>query len=558
MNRTYILEGRLLHHGGVRRAFGGQQHSREERVHALVRRGGDSSLAEIYTQSSTETYAEGDSEEVTNQFDNAVLDGAEYLSRNDWSVLDEESGVPDVLASGALTAADGSMSGQSDVTDSDGTVGTLEMSDELAEAYALSGYEASGNPLDPDTDYTAVRTYGEDNGLELVDMMDLDYDSEAWELLLNEMKFSEIYELYGHAGYGTIAISSINKPKTMEYDGPTGINSYVGDYSGYGFPNEISMAATWNKELLEIEGILIGHDALYMSSGSNVISGWYAPAVNIHRTAFSGRNYEYYSEDPVLSGILVSNVIQGVQSKGVYVYLKHYALNDQETNRSVYGNVSTYSTEQAIREIYLKPFEYGVKDGGAKGIMTSMNRVGYTYAAGNYSLNTAVLRNEWGFEGCVITDYTGGPTAAYADQILASGGDLIMCSGWSSTTGVLSDYQAEWVRAELRRAAHNVLYVQANSLSMNGFVHGAVYSEGFAVYKIILIAVWVAAVAGMGVGGFFIYRKLAWTQEQWYARKRISAKGWIIIGCCAAVVVAALLIVFFAWLWPILSTAFVL
>lgn len=260
----------------------------------------------------------------------------------------------------------------------------------------------------------------------------------------------------------------------------------------------------------------------------------------------------------MLSGLLVSEVIQGVQSKGVYVYLKHYALNGQETNRAAVGNVSTFATEQTIRELYLKPFELGVREGGAKGIMTSMNRIGYRYASGSYALNTAVLRNEWGFNGIVITDYWGSPAVDRSDQILASGGDLIMCSGWNNQTGVLSDFNAEWARALLRQAAHNVLYVQANSLAMNGFVHGAVYNPGFPVYKIILIAVWVVVVAAIVVWGFFVYRTLTWSQERWYARKRISKRGWIIIGAVVAVILIALIVTFCVWLLPLLQKAFVM
>lgn len=462
-----------------------------------------------------------------------------------------------VLCSGAFTTATGQLAGVSNTMGRSGTVGTMEATAEIRSGLQSGGYEASGNPK-PQDSYTANRTYGETNDLELVDLRGVEYDGEEWQLLLNQMKFSEIYELYGHAGYGTIAISSINKPKTLEYDGPTGISSFVNNTTGYSFPNEISMAATWNVDLLYEEGRMIGNDMIKMSGGVDKVSGWYAPAVNIHRTAFSGRNFEYYSEDPVLSGKLVAQVISGVQSKGVYVYMKHYALNDQETNRSSNGGVATFSTEQAIREVYLKPFEMGVTEGGAKGLMTSNNRIGTRYAKGHYALNTAILRGEWGFNGIVITDYTGNISASLADQVLASGGDLIMCSGWNTNTGVLSDFNAEWARALLRQAAHNTLYVQANSLAMNGFVHGAIYDPGFAVYKILLICLWIAVVAFIAVWGFFVYRTLTWSQEKWYARKRISKKGWVIIAVVAGVAIIALLLVFCLWLLPLLQKAFLM
>ncbi len=560
INKTYILEQGDYYitaannaHAAVNNILAAKGVASNKLVGA-----GDKDLVFKHEQRETEVCADGANKAVTNLFDDVALENSTYLSRNDWSVLESANAAVDgVLGAGGLTSADGNVAGKSNVMGASGVIGTKTGSSKLKAALELSGYDASGNPKAKDS-YTANRTYNVKSGLELVDLRGLDYEAQEWDVLLNQMKFSEIYELFGHAGYGTIAITdSINKPKTLEYDGPTGINSFVNGARGYSFANEISLAATWNVELLEREGILIGNDAIVMSSGPDRVSGWYAPAVNIHRTAFSGRNYEYYSEDPVLSGKLVAKVIKGVQSKGMYVYLKHYALNDQETNRSTYGNVATFATEQTMRELYLKPFEYGVVEGGAKGIMTSMNRVGTTYACGSYALNTAILRDEWGFNGIVITDYTGNPGPAYSDQILASGGDLIMCSGWNANTGVLSDFNAEWARAELRRAARNVLYIQANSLAMNGFVHGAIYDPGFPVYKIILIAAWILVAAGIAVGGFFVYRTLFWSQDKWYARKRISKTGWIIIGAVAAAAVIALIVVVCVWLVPALSKALV-
>lgn len=557
VNKTYILEEGDYYITAANNAHEAVNNILAEKGYTPSAGQAVEGMTYKYEQTETVQYNEGVNTEITNLFDDALLEDAEYLSRDNWSVLERtNSAVDGVLGAGGLTTATGKQAGVSNVSGASGTVGTKAASSELQAQYAKSGYDAAGNPK-PQNSYTANRTYNQDSGLELVDMRGVEYDSKEWELLLNQLKFSEMYELFGHAGYGTIKIDTINKPKTLEYDGPTGINSYVNGASGFSFPNEISMAATWNVELLKTEGQLIGNDMIIMSGGADRVSGWYAPAVNIHRTAFSGRNYEYYSEDPVLSGKLVANVIQGVQSKGVYVYLKHYALNDQETNRATIGNVSTFATEQTMRELYLKPFELGVTEGGAKGIMTSMNRVGYRYASGHYALNTAILRNEWGFKGVVITDYTGNPNGAYSDQILASGGDLVMCSGWNPQTGVLTDYNAEWARTLLRQAAHNVLYVQANSLAMNGFVHGAVYDPGFAVYKIILIAVWIIVAAAIGVWGFFVYRTIPWSEERWYARKRISKRGWIIIGCVVGAIVIALVITFCVWLLPMLLKAFV-
>ncbi len=553
VNKTYILEAGDYYVTAAKDAHDAVNNILKAKGYAVD---GNAALTYRYTQSETVKCDKGVNAEITNLFEDLRFDGATYLSRSNWSVMDGSSvGAPHILGSGSLTTATGETTG-SNTMGKDGYIGTIRTTAKIKEGLAKSGYEASGNPKDKNS-YTANRTYGNDADLELVDVRGLPYDDEKWETFLNQMKFSEIYELFGHAGYGTIEVKSINKPKTTELDGPTGINSFINGTSGYSFPNEISMAATFNKEFVEEEGRLIGNDAILMSSGADRMSGWYAPAVNIHRTPFSGRNYEYYSEDAVLSGKMVACVIKGVQSKGMYVYMKHFALNDQETNRSGKNRLATFSTEQAAREIYLKPFEYGVVEGGAKGIMTSVNRIGTTIVAGSYALNTLLLRQEWGFNGAVITDYMGGPTAEFCDQVLASGGDLIMCSGWNAQKGVLSDFNAEWARALLRTAAHNTLYVQANSLAMNGFVHGTVYSAGFAVYKILLIVLWIVLVGGMAAVGFWVYRTIPWSAEQWESRKRISKKGWIIIGSVAGAVVVALVIVFCVWALPALSKALV-
>ena len=558
IEKTYILEAGDYYITAAKNAHEAVNNILAAKGYTPDAGNGDADLAARYQMTETLRCDKGANAEITNLFDDAALDDDVYLTRSNWEVLDGgNAALSDVLCAGAFTTATGQKEGVSNTMGSGGVVGTMEATTGIRDGLKAGGYEASGNPNSKDS-YTANRTYGEDNGLELVDLRGIPYDSEEWRLLLNQMKFSEIYELYGHAGYGTIRIDSINKPKTLEYDGPTGINSFVNNTTGYSFPNEISMAATWDTDHLYEEGRMIGNDMIKMSEGKDKVSGWYAPAVNIHRSPFSGRNFEYYSEDPLLSGKLVAQVIRGVQSKGVYVYLKHYALNDQETNRSSNGGVATFSTEQAIREIYLKPFELGVTEGGAKGLMTSNNRIGTRYAKGHYALNTSILRGEWGFRGVVITDYTGNISASLADQILASGGDLIMCSGWNTNTGVLSDYNAEWARALLRQAAHNTLYVQANSLAMNGFVHGAVYDPGFPIYKILLIALWVIVVAACGVWGFFVYRTLAWSQDEWYARKRIGKKGWIIIGCVVGAIVVALVVTFCVWLLPLLQKAFLM
>ncbi len=183
------------------------------------------------------------------------------------------------------------------------------------------------------------------------------------------------------------------------------------------------------------------------------ISGWYGPACDIHRSPFSGRNFEYYSEDPYISGIMVSYTVMGAQEKGLYAFVKHFALADTEPERS---GKYTWCTEQAFREIYLKPFEYCVKPGDTKAIMTAYNRVGSVRASGSYAMNTEVLRNEWGFEGMVISDYYCGNNAVDEDEFIRSGNDLKLFPG-GKASDLDDDTGATAVKA-LQRSSKNILY----------------------------------------------------------------------------------------------------
>ena len=233
---------------------------------------------------------------------------------------------------------------------------------------------------------------------------------------MDQMSITEMHDLFKRAGYTTSAIESIGKARTYDFDGPAGIVNYVSGWSSFGYPSETILASTWNVELAEEMGRLVGEDGLLAD-----IQGWYAPSMNLHRTALSGRNFEYYSEDAVISGLMGAAEARGVQSKGMFAYIKHFAVNDQETNRST---TCTWLTEQALRELYLKPFEITVKQGGAAGVMGSMNRIGYRMTVGSYPLMTQVLREEWGFQGGVITDFVT-YNSEDADQILAAGTNLI-------------------------------------------------------------------------------------------------------------------------------------
>ena len=409
---------------------------------------------------------------VTNRFDNDAAADAVYLSRSNWSAMDNNG----------LRYSTADVAGISKNTDAVGTAGTIVLSDELRAIYANGGAdsvdlnELSKQSFPSKEDYV----YGAEPTLKLVDMKGATYDDPRWDELLNQTKLSEQHILFNNSGYGTKAIEAIEKPKTYEYDGPAGVSNFITGKGGFGYANTIMLAATWNQALAEEYGKFIAEDCLITKT-----SGWYAPATNMHRSPFSGRNYEYFSEDPFQSGIVTANIIKNVQKKGVYVYMKHFALNDQETNRTANGQVSVWAQEQAIREIYLKPFQMGVEDGGALGIMLAMNRIGSTWTGAHYPLMTEVCRNEWGFKGLFITDYVAEMETSMIDKLLAGGGNLVL----STSTLPLSDAKANWCRAYLRENTHRALYIMANSLAMNGLGGDVKFEVGTPIYK---IGLWIA------------------------------------------------------------------
>ncbi len=295
-------------------------------------------------------------------------------------------------------------------------------------------------------------TTGADNGLTLSDMAGVPYDDEKWDKLLDELSVDEMAKLMGYGGFSTVEIASIGKVATIDIDGPAGLNALTSDISGVQFPSEAVIGSTYNVDLVDEMGQTYAQEA-----NAHGVVGLYAPGLNIHRTPFSGRNFEYYSEDPVLNGKLGAAMTRGCNSMGVYCYPKHFALNDQETNRS---GVCVWSNEQAMREIYLKAFEIVVKEGNNHGLMSSYNRIGTVWSGGCEALLTDVLRGEWGFEGAVATDYANAKLLN-ADQALMAGGDLML----STTGATLSERVTGSVEGQqkLRQAAKDVLYMVVNS-----------------------------------------------------------------------------------------------
>lgn len=326
----------------------------------------------------------------------------------------------------------------------------FEMSDKARETfYNNSNYD----PKKYDNDSDKMPTTGAKNGLKLYQMYGKDYDDADWDKLLDQLTFDDMDNLIANGGYGTPAVKSVGKIQLTDADGPASLNNNFTGVGSIGFPASTAFACTWNRDLAKQFGEMIGQMAHDMH-----VAGWYAPAMNIHRNAFSGRTFEYFSEDALLSGVMASNQIAGARSKGVYSFMKHFAMNDQETKRT--EMLCTWSNEQAMREIYLKPFEMSVKEGGAQAVMSSFNYIGNTYAGGNAALLQTVLRDEWGFRGFVLTDYFGGYGYQNADQEVRAGNDSMLAT--TKITNHITDKSATSVKA-MRQAAHNILYAAANS-----------------------------------------------------------------------------------------------
>lgn len=332
---------------------------------------------------------------------------------------------------------------------------STEMSDEAkAGFYNVSNYDAKAGEKDEDPD-AEYPTTGKNAGINLVDMRGVDYDDEKWDTFMDQLTIKEMNSMTSLGGYQTAAIKSVGKYRTNDCDGPASINNNFTGQGSVGFPAAVVIAATWNNELANKFGDSIGTMADQMDT-----AGWYGPAMNIHRTAFAGRNFEYYSEDGVLSGDIATSAIQGAQAHGVYAYMKHFALNDQETNRT--SMLCTWANEQAIREVYLKPFEKSVKDGGSLAVMSSFNYIGNCWAGGCSELLEDVLRGEWGFKGFVETDYFGVYGYMNADQAIRNGTDLMLVN-YATEANDMKYTETAGAQQKLRQSAKRILYVVANS-----------------------------------------------------------------------------------------------
>lgn len=320
-----------------------------------------------------------------------------------------------------------------------------------------------------------------------------DYDDASWDTLVKQMSVAEMRRLIKDGGYTTAAVSSVNKAKSVDLDGPCGLNYFPAPnkYPGIAYPSPIMLASTWNVKLAEDFGASIAKEGMMQGA-----SGWYAPGANIHRTPFSGRNFEYYSEDPVLSGFMSMYTCSAATKGGMVVYLKHFALNDTEINRN--RNVLHWCTEQALREIYLKPFEYPVKAEAkfgltpTTGMMSAFNYIGDRWCGASYELLTTVLRNEWGFKGTVVTDYFGGYGYMSADCAIRAGNDLML----STIVAELSTSSND-DKFYMQQACKNILYSYSRSgLADAGFESGGM--ETWEIVGIVINVVWWAATVALG------------------------------------------------------------
>ena len=331
---------------------------------------------------------------------------------------------------------------------------------ELGEPY-VSEYHLNSN-FDKTTylnDEDVMPTTGADNGLTLADMRDADYDDPRWEKLLDQLTVDEMANMIAMAGYQTAAMDSVGKVATLDFDGPAAINNNFTGVGSIGFPIEVVVASTWNKELAQAWGECMGKISQEMGA-----EGWYAPGMNTHRTAFGARNYEYFSEDGVLAGNMGAKAVEGARKYGVYSYIKHFAL--YEGNAKM---VSVWSNEQAIREIYLKPFEISVKQGGANAVMVSWSFLGDKWTGENSNLMNTVLRDEWGFRGMALTDFfrNNGHGFMNADAALANGVDA-MLSTFNGEENNVANPEHPTAVLQMRNACKNVMYTVVSSWAYDG------------------------------------------------------------------------------------------
>jgi len=410
---------------------------------------------------------ESDQVAATNQFDFAKGENFTYLSRKDGFANYAEA-----------TAAPTS----------------FEMGDELKATYFN---EINYDPTAYNNDSDEMPVTGAKNGVKLEDLRGVDYDDAKWDELLDELTVDDMNSLISLGGYETSAVESIGKIMTYDCDGPASINNNFTGQGSIGFPAAVMIACTWNKDLAHAFGDSIGQMANEMD-----VSGWYAPATNTHRSAFAGRNFEYYSEDGVLAGWMCANAVAGARDHGVYSYVKHFATNDQETNRT--GFLCTWLNEQSLREIYLKSFEIAFKNANPAATMVAFNNIGTVPAEACPELLNTVLRDEWGFRGLAETDYFGGYGYQDSDRMIRNGCDLMLATYPTPQSTVTDQTSATSVIA-MRQASKNILYTTVNSRAYDASVKAGAPTWVKIVY--LVAALLIALILFLACRAFMKYRK---------------------------------------------------
>ena len=415
---------------------------------------GDASLAVQYQQASLDatTYAKtADGTEITNQLDHADLNKFDddtsndvvYVSRSNWKNTMPEAAITATAYQAAVQIA---------------------ANDAIVAGLAIQDQPESTGEM-PTMGKEGTLTLSQFVGVPMDGSITVNGQEYTWDDLLDQLTFSDMTKLVGLAYHSTASASNVGKPATKDENGPLGLTATLtGGGSSTGYTSADILAATFDREIAEAVGRSLGNDCL-MATGK-AYSGLYGPGVNIHRTPYGGRNFEYYSEDPFISGQICAAQVSGIQSKGVYVYMKHFALNDQDTGRD---GLCVWTNEQAAREIYLQAFEYPIEQANALCVMTSFNRLGTTWAGGDYNLLTNILRNEFGMKGIILTDFSNSNNYMDVVQGVVAGGNAWDANDANKWPAKLKEYKDNaTVCNAMRDASKHILYTVANSNAMNG------------------------------------------------------------------------------------------
>lgn len=392
---------------------------------------------------------------------------------------------------------------------------------EMATAWDNAQTDILGNPVNKEAHQEKSGSLSiTDNGNSATELgltLGSDYDNAQWEELLSQVSMTDMKNFVGKAALATNAVSSIGLPDVRNLDGPSQIGGFsTNNYRTTGFPNATVIAQTWNTSLVLQFGTALGKEGV-----AKGVRGWLGPGINLHRSPFAGRNYEYYSEDGFFTGKIAAAAINGAKNAGMYCYLKHLVLYEAETNREA---LYTWLSEQSLREIYLKPFEIVIKEVGCVGIMTSYNRIGAVWTGGSEALITGVLRDEWGYNGAIITDWSDNHSYMNIDQAVRAGGNRFM----SGSDRWLYSTDSARMQAQIKEAFKGYVYTYLNAFWQNQNPVGTdeVISMGqttpsFVWWIPLIIDIDLAVVFGCGLWTYFLLRPVQKPKRSMSAKSKI-------------------------------------